>query len=651
MKWLLRLRARMTHRLAVALGVALAATAGLTAWQLQGDAAATIAGPFATATRGALVVSVGGVGRIVPANAVARIPASPATAAGSGSTAGGAGTTSVVGGVFPRVTGRLDRFLVAEGQRVRAGQALAVLDDGGAAAAAVRQAETELAIALLELQQKQTSDPLRGVPATRQELAAAALAVDAAKARLARLLAPPRRADVETARADLARTVADLAALRGGTPADRADAIAIARRNVTVAEKRLQKLLAPPSPADVAAASADLKRAEAELASLERPSLSPSPEALQAAQKSVADARQYLATVQRATDAEAIRDAQASLDSALADLAVLLRPGPAALPIQLDAARAALEAARVRLEQLGHPSNAADVEAARLDLERARAELRRLEAGPGPASRAAAQRAVDAARARLAQVLAHPLHVDVVAARLDVRRAEAELAVLRARGGPASPSEIALARLKVDAARARLDSARVAAGLLTVRAAAAGVVTELLAAPGAPVDALTPIATVLDLERLAVNLSLSEFDAAQVRRGLKAVVRVDALGGRSYPGRVLTPALAGSDAGGVVTFPVRVSLLHGARGLKPGMNVSVRIVVAERRNVVRVPLEAVSRDDDDRPVVSVLTAGDEAVERHVRLGLANNKDVEIVKGLRPGERVLLPEPDTGGEEE
>src|SRR5581483_9037010 len=198
MKWLLRLRARVTHRLAVALGVALAATAGLTAWQLQGDAAATIAGPFATATRGALVVSVGGVGRIVSANAVAQMPAPPATATGSGSTAGGAGATSVVGGVFPRATGRLDRFLVAEGQRVRAGQALAVLDDGGAAAAAVRQAETELATALLELQQKRTSDPLRGVPATRQELAAAALAVDAAKARLARLLAPPRRADVES---------------------------------------------------------------------------------------------------------------------------------------------------------------------------------------------------------------------------------------------------------------------------------------------------------------------------------------------------------------------------------------------------------------------------------------------------------------------
>ena len=645
-----RLLGRPSRRGLVALVAALAAAAGLTAWQLQGDAAATVSTSFATAVRGSLVVSVGGVGRIVPESAAAQLPVAGSAGAAPGSAGQAAASAAVLGGVFPRASGRLVEFFVQQGQHVRAGQPLALLDDGGAAAATVRLAETDVAAALLELQQKRTSDPLRGVPATPQELAAGRLAVAVAKARLARLLGPPRRADVQTARAELERAIADLSVLRGGTPAERLDTIRVARQGVAVAEKRLEKLLAPPSLADVAAATADVKRAEAELAALERPSLSPSPESLVAAQKSVAEARQYLATVMRSGDQEAIRDAQSSLDSALADLAVLLRPGPASLPIQLDAARAAIEAAQLRLEQLAHPANAADVEAARLELERARAELRRLEAGPGPAARAAAQQAVAAARARLAQLLAPPLHADVVAARLEVRRAEAELAVLRARGGPASPGEIALARLKVEAARARLESARVAAGLLTVRAPVAGVVTELLAARGAPVDGLTPVAVVLDLDRLAVNLSLSEFDAAQVKRGLEAVVRVDALGGRSYSGRVLTPALAGSDAGGVVTFPVRVSLLRAARGLKPGMNVSVRIVVAERRNVVRIPLDAVARDDEGRPVVSVLVGEEETVERHVRLGLANNKDVEVVKGLRAGERVLLPEPDTGGEE-
>jgi RND family efflux transporter MFP subunit len=235
-----------------------------------------------------------------------------------------------------------------------------------------------------------------------------------------------------------------------------------------------------------------------------------------------------------------------------------------------------------------------------------------------------------------------------VGARLDIGRAEADLAVLRARGRPGSRFDIGLARLKVSAARARLASARFAGGLLTVRAPSGGTVTALLTVPGAPVDATTPIVAVADLDRLAVSVDLSEFDVARVRPGLRAVVSVDALGGKAFRGKVLFAALSGTGSGGVVTFPVRVGLA-GARALRPGMNVSVRIIVALRRDVVQVPLEAVSRGEDERQVVTVLDDAGRTSPRRVTLGLANNKSVEIVKGLRPGERVVLT--DSQGEED
>jgi ABC-type antimicrobial peptide transport system permease subunit len=110
---------------------------------------------------------------------------------------------------------------------------------------------------------------------------------------------------------------------------------------------------------------------------------------------------------------------------------------------------------------------------------------------------------------------------------------------------------------------------------------------------------------------------------------------VDALGGRRLPGRVSFVALVGVDNGGVVSFPVRVSLTpNGA--VKPGMNVSVRIAVAKRPHVVRVPLEAVSGD-----TVTVVGTNGVTAQRHVVLGLADNKPVEIRSGLRAGEHVLL----------
>ena len=610
---------------------------------LRGGSAAANDAPAATATRADLVVSVGGVGRIVQAKA-SRPIATPAAPAGTSTAPAPATPTEAPpDAVFPRTGGRVARFLVAPGDLVVAGAPLALLDDGGVATAGVEQAQNDLATAQVELRQKRTSDPLTGVPATPAERAAGRYAVTSAVEGLARLLSPPLAADVSAAWLEVRRAEADLETLRGGTPAERSEAIRIARQAVQVAEDNLNRALAPADAADVSAASAELKKAEADLALLLRPPDTPLPEEVAAAQRAVTVARENLEEAKAAVppDPIAIRDAQLALDKAQADLAVLLRPPKGPLPEEIASAQQTVEAARAKLNKLLAPPNPAEVRAARLELERGKAELRKLVTGPSRAALAAAHQAVDAARAKLQQLLAGPLTADIAASRLDVRKAQAELSVLSIRGGPAAAGDISLAQLKVDAARIRLAVARVNRRLLTVRAPSAGTVTALLTTRGAPVDTSTPIVTVADLHRLAVSVDLSEFDVAQVRPGLKAAVSVDALGGKSFPGIVLFAAPTGNDNGGVVTFPVRVGLSN-ARGLRPGMNVSVRITVARRHDVLQVPLEAVTQDGGESTVTVIDDSGGETA-RTVRLGLASNKSVQIVKGLRAGERVVLPE--------
>jgi RND family efflux transporter MFP subunit len=651
------MRARLdntSRRTLVAAVLVLAIGIGITVWRLDSGTAAPTAFSFVRAEKGDVIVSVGGVGRIVQTGQASEILV-PAGGTGGGSSTG-SGTSSpsaAVGAVpadavFPRAAGHLKTFLVQRGQRVRAGQALALLDDGGAAAAAYRLAKYDLATALLELRQKRTSDPLKGVPPTRVELAAAELAVTSARQRLALVLGQPRRADLSAARFEVMRAEADLNTLLGGTAASRERALRVGRDNVEVARERLNRLLAPANPADISTAQAELAKAESDLAVLQRPPQGPLPEAISAAQYAVNAAQQNLADAQAGSDAAAVRTAQADVLKAQAELAALQRPAPAPLPAEITAARTAVDTARLKLVRAQAPPDRADVAAARQEFERAQVELHALESGPAPAVREAARQAVTTARVKLAQLVGPPLRTDVTAARLDVRRAEAELAALRARGGPASATDSELARLRVDVARARLASARFALGLLTVRAPSAGTVTALLTARGGPVDGTTPIATVGDLQNLTASVALSEFDAARVKRGLGAIVKVDALGSKSFRGKVRFAALTGTDNGGVVTFPVQVGVSR-ARGLKPGMNASVRIIVAERLNVVHVPLEAVTRDEDDRTTVDVVNAAGKVTTRRVRLGLANNKDVEIVGGLRAGERVALPKSDAEAE--
>jgi HlyD family secretion protein len=590
-------------------------------------------------------VTVRGVGRIVPSGpASSLVPAaaaSDATATGGGGQGGGQGGGTAAappGAVFPRASGIVSRLLVRSGDQVVAGQRVAVLDDAGAAGAVVEQSASD---------------------------------VETARVELKKMVNPLSPADVSALTLEARKATADLEALRGGTPRDRARAVRIARRNVALARHRLHLVQHPRTAADVAAAEAEVRKAEADLTALLDPPLPPSQAELSAAQAAVQAANVRLASVSAPAAPAAVSAARLDVEQATADLTQVQQQTPPASAQEIAAAVATLDAARAKLDALLAPPNATEVAIAVAELRRAEADLNALltPAPPSSASSvAAARQALVSARIKVLSLRLPPPPADVVAARLELDHAVSDLQTLRAGpstaalaaakaaiasaharvASPSNPLDVELAKVGVTAAGTRLFAARLSQELLTVRAVSAGTVTSVYTSRGSPVDPSTPVVAVRDLERLAVDVDISEFDAAQVKRGMRAVLSVDALGGKPVPGAVLDVAPTGGDAGGVVTFPVRVSI-SVADGLRAGMNVSVRIVVDERRHVVQVPLEAV-RGSGGRRLVQVLGVDGRVTRRHVRLGLANNKSIEVVDGLRAGERVVLAGSGGGGGE-
>jgi RND family efflux transporter MFP subunit len=582
-----RRRALMVLTMVAALAIA------VTVWKLQGDAAAQASPNLATATRGPIVVTVGGVGRIVESRL------SGQRTAGATSSASSTGSASPpAGSVFPRTTGTVSRVLVAVGDRVSPGETLALVDDGGAATAARAQAEIDLETALVEL--------------------------------------PPNA---------------------------QSSALALAQANVKLARQKLRRARGPADRADLAAATAEVKKARADLWALRRPAVQePTAEAITAARTAVTAAQKKLDRLTGPADASVVATAYAELKKAEADLEALVRTDrtqPVTLK-EIEAAKAAIEAARLRLEKLTSPADAADVSAAQVDVERAKAELAallRAPAGPSTAAIIAAEQAVVAAKAKRDKVRQGMPAADRETAEFEVEKARIDLQTVRASLRRASAGGVRAAdvparvgMLKIKGAQNRLEAARTAEGQLAVRAPWGGIISQVLATPGATVDPTTPLVTVSDLDNLAVSVDLSEFDVAQVEEGMKAIVSVDALGGDSFPGEVTLVAFTGSDNGGIVTFPVLVSIVD-SEDLKPGMNTSVRIIVAQKQNAIRVPLEAVTTDDEDRSFVTILDAAGQEVQRKVETGLESNKLIEIVDGLSHGTRVVLPEIQAAPEEE
>ena len=157
-----------------------------------------------------------------------------------------------------------------------------------------------------------------------------------------------------------------------------------------VAQKRLDRVLAPGTPTDVSAAQAEVKKAEADLAVLQKPPATPLPEEIAAAQAAVTVAQADLAAAQAAAppDPAAVGTAQLELDKALAALAALKPP----LAQELASAQAARgRGAHEARVASGVRRDPADVAAARQELAAARAEVRTLRAGPGGLGLAAAR--------------------------------------------------------------------------------------------------------------------------------------------------------------------------------------------------------------------------------------------------------------------
>lgn len=104
-----------------------------------------------------------------------------------------------------------------------------------------------------------------------------------------------------------------------------------------------------------------------------------------------------------------------------------------------------------------------------------------------------------------------------------------------------------------------------------------------------------------DLKQMQINTNVDEADIGRVKEGQAVNFTVDAYPGTVFKGVVHQVRIAPTVIQNVVTYDVVVSVDNPDLKLKPGMTANVSIVVAEKKNILRVPnaaLRFVPRDTD-----------------------------------------------------
>jgi HlyD family secretion protein len=248
-----------------------------------------------------------------------------------------------------------------------------------------------------------------------------------------------------------------------------------------------------------------------------------------------------------------------------------------------------------------------------------------------------------------------------------------------------SKREMQVAQANLTLAQAQHDRARADLNNSVIRSPIDGVVIKRTIDLGQTVAASfnTPnlFQIAQDLTKMQIDTSVSEADVGQLKDGLPARFVVDAYPDREFAATMRQFRLAPNVVQNVVTYNVVLDVDNVDELLKPGMTAQVRLVVANRPDVLRIPTTALrfrlseeeqeaerKRSKDAKPAAVAVTPvpvkDDDIAFRNasdttrifkiykldamnhpqpvdIRAGLSNFRYTEVVSGdIKPGDRVV-----------
>lgn len=352
------------------------------------------------------------------------------------------------------------------------------------------------------------------------------------------------------------------------------------------------------------------------------------------AQADLNQAQARLAESKAGSRQEEIDQAQARLDQAKANLDAAL----AKKPREVDQAEAQVEAAK-----------------ARVNLAQARAERYRSLAAQGAVSidrqdealteDRNARAALDEAQKRLDQ---QTNTGTPEIAQLRAAEAQARIALQQLRNGN-RPEQIDQLQAAVDAAKAQVQAIQVQLNDTVIRAPFSGIVTQRYANEGAFVTPTTSasstasatstsiIALAKDLEIIA---KVPEADVGQIQPGQQVEIVADAFPDKVFKGRVQRVAPEAVEEQNVTSFEVRVAILTGQKELRSGMNVKLTFLGEQLSNALVVPVVAIVKQGDQNGVL-VPDQDNKPKFQAVTIGPQLQDQIQILKGVKPGQRVFL----------
>jgi HlyD family secretion protein len=169
-----------------------------------------------------------------------------------------------------------------------------------------------------------------------------------------------------------------------------------------------------------------------------------------------------------------------------------------------------------------------------------------------------------------------------------------------------------------------------------IRSPIDGVVTDRPLYAGEMPPAGTPLLTVMDTSRVIARAHIPQEEAAVLKRGDAAII--SSPDNEDFAARVtlVSPALDPNST----TVEVWVQAANPGGKLQPGSTVRVSMVAQTVPDAVVIPVSAVLKSPEGAATVMLAGADGRAHQQAIKTGIRHQDEVQIVKGLKPGDTVI-----------
>jgi len=202
--------------------------------------------------------------------------------------------------------------------------------------------------------------------------------------------------------------------------------------------------------------------------------------------------------------------------------------------------------------------------------------------------------------------------------------------------------------ISIAAANTSLQSAKLAYDAtqsMLIKAPSSGTVVNLMAKPGNGVltsynsQAEAPVLIIASLQQPHLTAKISEAYIALVKKGQSVDIKFEAINQQTYTGKINTVDIIGTENNGIVFYNTLITIDQSVNDLRPGLNATVTIKLAQKNKVLAVPNSALIFDKNQVFVKAQIGQKTQLVP--VKLGYRGLAVTEIVDGLKPNTTVVI----------